>query len=74
MKKRITLNTFRKMNVAEEQMIRATMPRTSAADVAPLVPHFAAERSTVVATVAGTRLARRSMAALTYTMAEVARG
>lgn len=74
MKHRITLNTFRKLNAAEEQMIRSTMPRTSAADATPLAPHFAQERSTVVGSVGGTRLARRSHAALTYTLSEVARG
>ena len=72
MKKRITLNTFRKVTALEETMARAMMPRTSEADATPLAPHYAQERSTVVGTVAGTRLARRSVAALTYTLAEVA--
>lgn len=72
MKKTLTLNTFRRMTVLEEQMLRATMPKTSALDVTPLEPHFAVGRSHVIASLGGTRLARRSMADLTYTLAEVA--
>ena len=36
MRRTITLNTFRKVHVAEEAIIRASMPRTSAADIEPL--------------------------------------
>lgn len=66
--KKITLNTFRKMDVAEEIMIRVVMPTTSARDLAPLVPHFLPARSETVARRAGSRLVRP----LTFTLAEVA--
>src|SRR4029078_7846191 len=70
MKNILSVQSFRRMTMLEEQMMRASMPKTSAADPEPL--RFAQERSTVVGSIGGTRLARRSMAALTYTMAEVA--
>lgn len=51
--RRITLHTFRQVSRAEELMIRAAMPRISAADPIPL-PAFAAP-------LAGESLRRRSV-------------
>ena len=66
MRPRVSLKTFRKISAAEEAMIRATMPRTSAADPLPL-PAFAAPRAvSVVANRDGSRLVRP----LTATLAE----
>lgn len=45
MTKRITLNTFRKVAKAEESMIRAAMPKTSASDPEP-IPFYANARPT----------------------------
>ncbi len=70
MKKTISLATFRKIEAAEDAMMRAMMPRTSAVDVAPLT--FAQDRTVVVASVGGTRLARPTFATLTYRLAEKA--
>lgn len=67
MRSRITLHTFRKIAKLEEQMLRATMPRISAADAAPLEPHFAPTATEVVARRAGSRLVKP----LTATLAEV---
>ena len=60
MRNRITLNTFRRLGVAEEVMLRGSMPRTSAADPDPL-PLFAAPEVGEVVMVArrdGSRLMR----------------
>lgn len=56
---------FRRHAAAEEQMIRAAMPRTSDADLTPL--RLLARRE-IVAEKAGSRLVKP----LTYTLAEVA--
>ncbi|HET9024815.1 MAG TPA: hypothetical protein VFN64_09600 [Burkholderiaceae bacterium] len=70
MRPKITLKTFRRLGQAEETMIRAAMPRTSARDAEPL-PVFAARDAVVVAeTPHGVRLVRP----LTFTIGEVARG
>lgn len=70
MRPRITLNTFRRIDRIEEQMIRAAMPRTSAADPEPLAVHAAPTQTEVVARRSGSRLVRP----LTATIAEVVRG
>lgn len=62
-----TLNVFKSIVRLEEQMIRASMPRTSAADPKPTTPWVDAHRA-VVASRSGSRLVRP----LTYTLAEVA--
>ena len=61
MRPRITLNTFRKLDRAEEQVIRAMMPKTSDADPAPL-------------DVRGWTNSRKTEKTLTFTLGEVARG
>lgn len=66
MRKLITLSTFRKVARAEDGMMRAMMPRTSAEDATPFA--FASDRRVVIAAAGGTRLAQR----LTYNLAEVA--
>jgi hypothetical protein len=58
MKRTITLSTFRRVNAAEEQMIRAMMPATSEASPEP-VPFRAYDRPVTKT--------------LTYRLAEVAR-
>ena len=68
MKKTITLSTFRKIERAEEQMLRACMPLTSAACPEPIETAIAPR--VVVRSVGGVRLVR--MAPLTATLAEVA--
>jgi hypothetical protein len=65
MKKRITLHTFRRVGAAEEAMMRAVMPRASAADPEPL-QRFAAPAVEEVARRGGARLVRP----LTFTLAE----
>lgn len=70
MRPRITLNTFRRIDRIEEQMIRASMPRTSASDPEPLAVHAAPTQTEIVSKRAGSRLVRP----LTFTIAEVARG
>lgn len=65
MKKTITLHTFRKVARAEEQMLRAMMPRTSAAD--PLPIETSSTPRVVVRSVNGLRLVKP----LTFTMQEV---
>jgi hypothetical protein len=71
MKRTVTLHTFRKLARAEEAMMRASMPRTSAADAAPLTSPILPAR----ADVAVARVPRRFVAPgpLTYTLAEVRR-
>lgn len=64
-----TVATFRAFSRIEEQMIRAAMPRTAAADPAPL-PAFAAEGRLAVATRGASRLVR-PCPALTATVAEL---
>ena len=59
MRTRITLSTFRKVGAMEETMMRATMPRTSAADPEPLVRFAMPAAGEVVARRDGTRLMRR---------------
>jgi len=66
MRKTITLSTFRRMHAAEEQMMRATMPRISASDPEPTRPAFAAA-PVVLASRNGSRLVRP----LTATIEEV---
>jgi hypothetical protein len=66
MKKRITLNTFRKMNRAEEALIRIMMPATSAADPLPVETPIT-PRVQVRTLSNGVRLVKP----LTYTLAEV---
>lgn len=69
MTRRITLNTFRRVAKLEETMIRASMPRTAAADPVPL-PVFATPGVYETVSVrAGLRLVRP----LTATIAEAAR-
>lgn len=68
MRPRITLNTFRRVAKLEENMIRASMPRTAAADATPL-PVFAGVATETVAVRGGVRLVRP----LTATLQEVAR-
>lgn len=66
--KHISLSTFRRVSDAEEAMIRASMPRTAAADPTPL---WVAEQHAVqvVSNRSGSRLVRP----LTYTIAEAAK-
>lgn len=67
--RKTTIHVFRKLSRLEEMMIRAAMPRTSAADPEPL-PVFAAPDPVVLATSAtGLRLVKP----LTATLSEVAR-
>lgn len=68
MKKTISLATFRRVDRLTEQMIRATMPRTSEACPEALPVHAAPVA--LVAAAQGTRLVRP----LTYTLQEVGRG
>jgi len=72
MQKRITLNTFRRLTAAEEIMIRATMPRTSAADIVPLAHRSVASPAEIIARRQASRLVR-PVPVLTVTIAEVAR-
>ena len=65
MRSRFTLQTLRRYSQIEEQMIRASMPRTSAADSAPLIPSFARD-AIAIASRGGSRLVRP----LTATIAE----
>ena len=66
--KRVTLNTFRRMTAAEEHMMRAVMPKTSAADAEPLVPHMGRPAVQVVArTQSGARLVKAAQP-LTFTL------
>ena len=58
MRKTITLDTFRRVARAEETMMRSVMPRTSAADAAPLAPAFAFVRASEVARRDGSRLVK----------------
>ena len=71
MRKRISLATFRRVAAAEEAMIRATMPRTSAADSDVVLSYGKPSRAEVLAKRAGTRLVRVVAAPLTYTLADV---
>lgn len=66
MKKTITLATFRRIARAEEQMMRGSMPLTSARDLAPLPGFHAPSASEMVAARNGSRLVKP----LTFTMAE----
>lgn len=65
--RRITLDTFRKLDRAHDAMARAAMPRIAATDSAPIdtpiLPAMPARRTWRVP----------MMAPLTYTMQEVAR-
>jgi hypothetical protein len=65
MRSRLTLSTLRRISHIEEQMIRASMPHTSAADAAPLLPQFARD-AIAIASRKGSRLVRP----LTATIAE----
>lgn len=56
--RKITLNTFRRLHVAEEQMMRAMMPRTSESDPQPLPKFAAPEPGEVLAVRGGLRLVR----------------
>ncbi len=67
MKSRITVATFRRIGRIEETMIRASMPRTSDHDNAPLAPFAGRPEPNVLARRAGCNL----VAPLTATMAEV---
>ena len=68
MKTRITLNTYRRIGKAEETMIRAAMPQTSARDAEALEPFGGRVEINVLARRAGCNL----VAPLTATLAAVA--
>lgn len=68
---RATVSIFRRHVIAEEQMIRAAMPRTSAADPEPLVT---ARRAVVVVANRGNARLVKVVPSLTFTLAEVTRG
>ena len=65
--KSTTLRRFREMARLEEQVIRAVMPRLSAADPEPLLAYAAPTAGEVVTRRDGSRLVKRS-----FTFAEVA--
>lgn len=70
MKPRITLNTFRRLSVAEEQIMRAVMPRTADADPSPLT-------SPILPSLAERRVWRAGRLVVEkagFTLAEVVRG
>lgn len=69
MQKRITLSTFRKVERAEEVMLRAVMPRTAASDPEPIESRI--RPRVVLRTIAGVRLVAKP---LTFTLQEVAHG
>ena len=71
MKRHLTLATFRKVETLHEMMIRATMPRTSAADQTPLLAFAAPTASEVIARRVGSRLVR-PVPVLTFKLEEVA--
>lgn len=62
-----TLSAFRAFTKAEERMIRASMPKTAAADPTPLPAFAAPQFGEVVARRNGSRLVRP----LTFKLAEV---
>lgn len=65
---RATASTFRRFAAVEEQMIRASMPRTSVADPEPLT----GRRVVMTVTNMGTSRLVRFVPALTFTLAEAA--
>jgi hypothetical protein len=70
MKKTITLNTFRRFEAQQDAMMRAAMPRTAAADSAPLVTEITGQRAVRKTWT----LPRAYVAKGPFTFAEVVRG
>jgi len=69
---RATVSTFRRAAVAEEQMIRASMPLTSAADPMPLRRN-GEERATIVVANHGSSRLVSLRPVVTFTLGDVAR-
>jgi hypothetical protein len=69
MKKTITLATFRRVERLQDDMMRAAMPRTAAADPTPLVTAITGQRTARRAWSAGSLITKGA-----FTLAEVARG
>jgi hypothetical protein len=69
MRRTITLSTFRKLEAAEETMLRAMMPRTAAADTTPLTSPIRPAKAARAVWRNGRRVAAAQP--LTFTLAEV---